>query len=281
MVIDDDDIRLLRLAARLHHEAVLVMRTFLAEAVVTRGRNHRPHGRRLRHARELGLVAAPGDLREAEDVLQVRGVLPRRQAAVVGGPLQIVVAQVVRAPLEHRDRHRHRERVAHRRDVALEQLILQVLRARRHDHLAAPEHRRDEVCIRLAGAGAGLDDQRIVAAVGALVAGRRGARIVTAGGCAVLHAPRGALARLEDLGLRHQLARRLHRGGNGARHVDLRSARTIVVERARKQAALAEDGVKLDDTLYARRVRARGGAGRGGTCGGRIVAPRVGMGIKR
>lgn len=264
VMIDDDDVRLLRLAARLHHEAVLVMRAFLAEAVVAGRRDHRPHGRRLRHARELGLVAALRELREADDVLQVRGVLPRRQAAVVGRALQIVMAQVVRAALEHRDRHGHRERVAHRRDVALEQLILQVLRARRHDHLATPEHRRDEIRVGLAGAGAGLDDQRVAAVVGSFVAGRRGGRSVAAGGRAVLQAPRGTLARLEDLGLGHQLARRFHCGGDGARHVDLRRARTIAVERAREQAAVAENGVELVDAFHARRVRSgrRPGVGR-------------------
>ena len=40
---------------------------------------------------------------------------------------QVVVAHVVRAALEQRDRDRHRERVAHGRDVALEELVLQVL----------------------------------------------------------------------------------------------------------------------------------------------------------
>ena len=130
MVIHHDDVRLLRLAARLHHEAFLVMRAFLAETVVARGRDHRPDRRSFRHAREFGLVAGARDLRETDDLLQMRRVLARRQAAVVGGALQVVVAQVVRAALEHRDRHRHRERVAHGRDVALEELILQMLRAR-------------------------------------------------------------------------------------------------------------------------------------------------------
>ena len=83
VMIDDDDVGLLRLLARLHHEAVLVIRAFLAEAVVARGRDHRPDRRRSPARRELGLVAGARDLRERDDLLQVRRVLARRQAAVV------------------------------------------------------------------------------------------------------------------------------------------------------------------------------------------------------
>ena len=129
MVIDHHDVGLLRLATRLHHEALLVMRTLLAKTVFTRGRDHRPHRRRFRHAREFSLVAGARDLGEANDVLQIRGFLARRQTAVIRGALQIVVAQIVRAALEHRHRHRHGERIAHGRNVALKELILQMLRA--------------------------------------------------------------------------------------------------------------------------------------------------------
>jgi hypothetical protein len=73
VMVDHHDVGLLRLAARLHHEAFLVVRALLAEAVFTRGGDHRPHRGRFRHARELGLVAGAGDLRETDDVLQIRG----------------------------------------------------------------------------------------------------------------------------------------------------------------------------------------------------------------
>ncbi|MDR8855949.1 hypothetical protein FEP87_02222 [Burkholderia multivorans] len=279
MMVDDDDVGLLRFAPRLHHEAFLVVRTLLAEAVVARRRDHRPYGRRLRHARELGLVAAFRDLRETDDLLQIRGVLPRRQAAVVRGALQIVVAQIVRAALQHRDRHRHRERVAHGRNVAQEQLVLQMLRASRHDHLAAPQHCRHEIRIGLAGAGAGLDDQRVVAGIGVgFVRGVAHAGVGRAAPAARFAEPaRRPLARFEDFRLRHPARGRLHRGRDRTRHLDLRCARTIAVERARQQPAVAENRVEFVDALAA---QFEGAFGRT-NAPGRRVAPGIGGGFKR
>ena len=48
----------------------------------------------------------------------------------------------------------------HERQVALEELVLQRLGAGGDDHLAAVQERGDEIRERLAGAGAGLGDQR-------------------------------------------------------------------------------------------------------------------------
>jgi hypothetical protein len=69
------------------------------------------------------------------------------------------VADVVGAALEQRDRHRHLQRGAHRRQVAVEELVLQGLGAGGDDHLAAREQRRHQVGEGLAGAGAGLGHQ--------------------------------------------------------------------------------------------------------------------------
>ena len=78
--------------------------------------------------------------------------------------LQMVVAHIVRAPLEQRHRHRRLQRIAHHRQVFLEQLVLQVLGAGGDDHLAAREQRGHQIGEGLAGAGAGLDHQdRVVA----------------------------------------------------------------------------------------------------------------------
>ena len=55
------------------------------------------------------------------------------------------------------------ERLAHRRQVAVEELVLQRLGAGRDDHLAAGEQRRHEIGEGLAGAGAGLGHQHAAA----------------------------------------------------------------------------------------------------------------------
>ena len=261
MVIDHHDIGLLRLAARLHHEAVLVMRTLLAETVFARRRDHRPHRRRFRHAREFGLVAGARDLREAHDVLQIRGFLARRQTAVIRGALQIVVAQVVRAALEHGDRYRHRERVAHGRNVALKELILQMLRAGGDDHLAAPQHGRHEIRIGLAGAGARLRRSACFRCRRARPI-RRPQRGASAAASATrrLQTPRRTLLRLEHRGLGHCAARRFHGRGHGARHFDLRRARAIAVDLTGQQTIGGEDLVEFGD---AARIQRRAQCGRG------------------
>ena len=75
------------------------------------------------------------------------------------GALEMVVADVVGAALEQRERHRDTQRIAHERQVALEQLVLQRLGAGGDDHLAAVEQRGNEIGEGLAGAGAGFGDQ--------------------------------------------------------------------------------------------------------------------------
>jgi hypothetical protein len=161
MVVDDDDVGIERFLARLHHEALAVEGAVAAEAVVARRRDERPDRRVLRDVGELGAVTALRCAREGDDLRQVACIGPRRQPPFARCALQMVMAHVVRATLEQRDGDRRRERVADHRQVAFEQLILQRLRARRHDDLAPVEQRRHEVRERLARAGAGLGDQRL------------------------------------------------------------------------------------------------------------------------
>ena len=68
-------------------------------------------------------------------------------------------AQIVGATLQQRDAHRPADRARDRRQIAMEQLILQIARARRDDHAPARQQRRHEIRERLAGARARLDDQ--------------------------------------------------------------------------------------------------------------------------
>ena len=274
VVIDHHDIGLLRLAARLHHEAFLVVRALLAEAVFTGRGDHRPDRGCLRHAREFGLVAGARDLRKTDDVLQIRGFLARRQAAVVRRALQIVVAQIVRAPLEHRHRDRHGERIAHGRDIALEQLVLQVLGAGRDDHLAAPQHGRHEVRIGLAGARPRLHDQRVLAAVETacgVARGRFRSRVRLCFACGALQTPRGPLLRLEHRRLRHGAARRFHGGGDCARHLDLRRTRAVAVDLTRKQAVGGENIVELGLAAGIQRGRERALSGAWVACGSFVI----------
>ena len=57
MVIDHHHIRIQRVLARLHHKAFIEVFAIGAQAVITRGRDIRPHTRVLRHIRKIGFVA--------------------------------------------------------------------------------------------------------------------------------------------------------------------------------------------------------------------------------
>ncbi len=163
VVIDHHHIGRLRLLARRQHEAALLVRTFLAQAVLAR-RGRQPPGPGLfRHVDAFGLVAGLGALGEARDLAQVRRFLARSQAPGVHRTFEVIRADVVGAALEQRDRRAHLQRSAHRRQVPVEELVLQGLGPGRDDHLAAREQRRHQVGEGLAGAGAGFRHQRQVA----------------------------------------------------------------------------------------------------------------------
>src|SRR3546814_1835636 len=97
---------------------------------------------------------APGD-----DALELRDLLASREAWLALGALEAVAAQVVRAALEQRGLDADPQRVAHPRQVAVVELVLQRAGAGGDDGLQPRQQRRDEVGEGLAGAGAGLGQQ--------------------------------------------------------------------------------------------------------------------------
>ncbi len=99
------------------------------------------------------------ELGKDRDAARVGGILAGQEAAIGQRPLQMVGADVVGAPLEQRDADRRLERIAHHRQVLVEQLVLQGLGAGRHDDLAARLQSRHQVGEGLARAGARLGDE--------------------------------------------------------------------------------------------------------------------------
>jgi hypothetical protein len=153
VVVDDDDVRFERRLARLQHEAVGVKRAMGTEAVVARRRDERPDRRVLGDVGERAAIAGRRRVRECDDAGQVARILARRKPSFRSGSRKVVVADVVGAALEQRNRQRKTQRVADERQVALEELILQRLRPRGNDHLAAVEEGGHQVGECLAGAG--------------------------------------------------------------------------------------------------------------------------------
>ena len=158
VMIDDDDIGIERVLARLQYEAFLVERTVRTQTVVARRGDERPDRCVLGHVRELCAIAALARARKRDDFSHMAAIIPRRQAVFARRALEMMMTDVIRASLEHRNRHRYPKRVAQERNVAFIELILQGLRARRHDYLAAIEQRGDQIGERLAGACSGLGD---------------------------------------------------------------------------------------------------------------------------
>ncbi len=129
VMIDHDHICGLSPAARFQHKAVLVIGAFLPQAVVARRSDERPDAGILRHRAQTAFIAVAAYLGVALDQRQVFDVLAIEEAPFVFCPFQMVVTDIIGAPLEHCHRHRHLKCRAHGWNVAVEKLVLQGLGA--------------------------------------------------------------------------------------------------------------------------------------------------------
>jgi hypothetical protein len=103
MVIDDDEVGRHRLAPRLHDEAFLVVRAFLAEAVVARRGGVAPHRGILGNLDTFSLVAGLRGLGEDRDAACVGRIFAGQETTVGDGVLQVIRADVVGPALQQRD----------------------------------------------------------------------------------------------------------------------------------------------------------------------------------
>ena len=161
-MVHDDKVCRLRLAPRLEHVTATKLRTLLPETVLAGRGRLQPHRVVVRYRLELADVAArggPAPTLDPGEAARTRALKPRKLLAAKGDP-EPVLAQVVGTTLEQRDLDRPAERLAHERQVAVVELVLQRPGSRRHDDPAPRVERGHEVGERLARAGAGLDHQR-------------------------------------------------------------------------------------------------------------------------
>src|SRR5262245_22644681 len=165
MMVDDDDVGSLRLAARIEHTARLELRAGRTQAVLAGRRHPRPDRILLADVGELDDVTVPRDGSPGLDARQQLRYIAANatRPGLLRRKLQAMPAEVVRASLEQRHPDRAPERGAYRRQVAVIELVLQSARAGRDDHASAREEHRHEVSVGLARAGAGLDDQGLTA----------------------------------------------------------------------------------------------------------------------
>ena len=166
MVVDYYHLGIKRLAPRRQDEALLVIGTRLPEAVFARRRGISPGRRILGDFGQFAPVATGGCTRKMLYQPQVARRLARGQARLLEIVCQMIVADVIGAPLEQRDGDRHAKSIAHGRQIAGEQLILQGLGSGRDNDLAAREQRRNKIRDRLTSTGTGLGHQHRVVANG-------------------------------------------------------------------------------------------------------------------
>ena len=137
VVIDHHQIGRHRVAPRLHDEAVLVVRTLLAETVFARRGGVIPDRRIFGNFQTFRLVAALRHLGKNRNAAGIGGVFAGQETTVGQRPFKMVGTDVVGPPLEQRDLHRRLQGIANHRQILVEQLVLQGLRAGGNDHLAA------------------------------------------------------------------------------------------------------------------------------------------------
>ncbi len=160
MVIHDDDVGLGGPLAHPRDEAVVVARTFGAEARVGGRRDVAPE-RQISSGRSSSSARSPVSVRPAHSRMIGRNTLVGRWAGALGDAGRADGGRdSSRVPSCRSRVNGDAERIAESWDVLEEDLLLQVLRAGGDEHALAAEDRGNEVRERLAGAGPGLREQQ-------------------------------------------------------------------------------------------------------------------------
>ena len=168
MVVDHHDFGVERGLARRHHEAMLEMAAFAAEAGLAAGDRIMPGRGVLRNAFGLGAIAAGAGFGKAGDPGQPGGIVAVSEAPVGEVALQMVMADIVGAAFQQRHPDRRFQCLARSRQVTMKQLILQGLGPGGDHHLAARQQGGNQIGQGLAGAGSGFGQQHAVVRDGAL-----------------------------------------------------------------------------------------------------------------
>ena len=139
-------------------EAALELRTLLAGAQLAARVDLGPGGARFRQRLDLGAIAGFGGLLPLADDLEVGDLFEAVEDRLLFGIVDFLAAGVVAAAL-HVAGAQRAQVLFQERNVLEEELFLQILGAGGNHHALAGENRRDQIRQRLAGAGAGFDNQ--------------------------------------------------------------------------------------------------------------------------
>src|SRR5712692_11088965 len=163
MMIDDDDVGVERAQAHPREKARLEVRTLLAETSIRSRVDVSPKRQVLRQGRKLRSITGFSFANPTRDFIKLIDLFEAGEHGHALGALDAMQTCVVVTALHGRGAKLLWQNVVKKRNVFVDQLLLQILCARRDDDArAATARRRDrryQISERLAGAGAGFDDE--------------------------------------------------------------------------------------------------------------------------
>ena len=144
-------------------EAACPTRCISAQAGVGAGIQLVPERAGLGKRRQFGAVAGLRRLLPGRDRAVLFDLFQAAQHRLVGQVVELLAAQIVVAPLHVADVQLAfavgKKRLLEKRNIFVEELFLQILGSGGNDHALARANHGHQVSQRLAGAGAGFDDQ--------------------------------------------------------------------------------------------------------------------------
>ncbi len=159
MVVHHHQIGFLRRLPGFHHETFAVERTIGTQTVVGGGGHLWPERGIFGQEIHTGQITAAAAASPGMQPGQLRSRFTRGEQALVAGLIEAIPAKIIGATFEQRGFQARTQSVAHARQIAMVELILQGAGAGGHDGALAREQCRHKVGVGLAGASAGLGDQ--------------------------------------------------------------------------------------------------------------------------
>ncbi len=157
VVIDDNDVALLRALVHGGNEAALKLRTLLAGAEIAARVDLSPSGARFGQRLDLGAVAGLGGLLPLADDAEVGDFFQALQDWLAFRIVNFLAAGVIATTLHVAGAQRP-QMLFEKGNVFEEELFLQVLGAGGNHHPLAAKKCRDQIRQRLPGAGSGFDN---------------------------------------------------------------------------------------------------------------------------
>ena len=159
VMVHDNQVGFLRPLVHSRHKARVERRAFLPRASVAPCVQASPQFRIIRQERQLRAIARLRQLGPILDLPKIIHFLDALKQRLVLHLVQLRNAQKIRPPLHQCGFQVRRKMFLQKRNIFLEQLLLQRFRCRGDHHTTSARDRRNQVGERLARPGAGLHDR--------------------------------------------------------------------------------------------------------------------------